>query len=72
MDRVHKVVGDMLRTQDLKQHTFDSIDTWGPILNEVAWAIRSTYHTTSELLQANWSMVEICYSISLISLIGRI
>ena len=47
MERVHQVVGDMLRTQDLKEHTFDSIDPWGPILNEVAWAIRSTYHTTN-------------------------
>ena len=47
VERVHQVVDDMLRTQDLKQHTFDSIDPWGPILNEAAWAICSTYHTTN-------------------------
>ena len=35
----------MLRTQDLKKHTFDSIDPWGPILNEVAYAIHNTHHT---------------------------
>ena len=48
VERVHQVVGDMLRTKDLKEYTFDSINPWGQILNEVAWAIRSTHHTTNK------------------------
>ena len=47
MERVQQVVGDMLRTKDLKEHDFDPINPWGKILNEVAWAIRSTHHTTN-------------------------
>ena len=38
----------MLRTHELKDHTFDEIDPWGPILQDIAWAIRSTYHTTTQ------------------------
>ena len=47
MERVHQVVGDMLRTPNLKEHSFDQIDPLSQILNEVAWAICSTHHTTN-------------------------
>jgi len=36
----------MLRTQNLKKLNFDTDDPWSPILASVAYAIRSTYHTT--------------------------
>ena len=45
MERVHQVVGDMLRTQNLKEHSFDQIDPLGQILNEVAWVIHRSHHT---------------------------
>ena len=36
----------MLRTQDLDHHEFDPGDPWGDMLAEIAWAVRSLYHTT--------------------------
>ena len=36
VERVHQVVEYMLRTHDLKDHTFDEIDPWGPILQNIA------------------------------------
>ena len=48
MQRVHQVVGDMLRTHDLNNHDFDELDPWGSILQEIAWVIRSIHHTTNK------------------------
>ena len=36
----------MLRTHELKDHTFDEIDTWGPIRQDIIWEVSSTYHIT--------------------------
>jgi hypothetical protein len=38
----------MLRVHDLQNYAFDKIDPWGPILQNIAYAIRSIYHTTTE------------------------
>ena len=38
----------MLRTRELKDHTFDEIGPWGSILHAIAWGINSTYHTTTQ------------------------
>ena len=38
----------MIRTHEVKDHTFDEIDPWGTILQDIAWAIWSTYHTTTQ------------------------
>ena len=46
LERLHQVLGDMLRTKNLEQYDFDSVDPWGELLASVAWAIRSTHHTT--------------------------
>ena len=46
IERVHGVINDMLRTHDLDNHDFDPKDPWGDMLAEVAWAIRSLYHST--------------------------
>ena len=46
LERIHAVLGTMLRTQNLKKLNFDIEDPWSPILASVAYAIRSTYHTT--------------------------
>ena len=70
LERVHQVVHDMLRTQDLKEHTFDSIDPLGPILVEVAWTIRSTHHTTHIASPGQLILVEIWLTIPSINQIG--
>ena len=36
----------MLRTQDLDSRQLDDVNPWDDFLSSVAWAIRSTYHTT--------------------------
>ena len=36
----------MLRTKNLQQYDFDALDPWNDILASVAWAIRSTHHST--------------------------
>ena len=46
VERVHGVLNDMIRTQDLDNHEFDPVDPWGDILAELAWAVRSLYHRT--------------------------
>ena len=46
IERVHGVINDMIRTQDLDNHEFDPVDPWGDILAELAWAVRSLYHRT--------------------------
>ena len=45
VERVHQVVGSMLRTQDLKNKVLDHIDPWGEVLASIAWAVRSAYHS---------------------------
>ena len=44
----------MLRTKELQKHTFDMIDPWSEILASVAWAIRSTHHTTLQASPAQF------------------
>ena len=36
----------MIKTKELDQLVFDYIDPWAEILSSVAWAIRSSYHST--------------------------
>ena len=49
VERVHRVVGDMLRAQSLNEYIFDEIDPWGPMLQDVAYDIRTTYCTTTKV-----------------------
>ena len=46
LERIHQVLGNMLRTKDLQTHEFDDLDPWSELLASAAWAIRSTHHTT--------------------------
>jgi len=46
LERVHQVVGNMLRTKELEKRSFTEDDPWGEVLASIAWAIQSTYHTT--------------------------
>ena len=46
LERIHQVVGSMLKTQDLKEKIFDSWKSWSKILASVAYAIMCSYQST--------------------------
>lgn len=46
LERIHQVVGSMLKTKDLVNIEFDELDMWSPILASVAYAIRCSHHST--------------------------
>ena len=46
IERVHQVLGNLLRTLNITNIQLETMDAWRSILSEVAFAIRSTYHTT--------------------------
>jgi len=52
IERVHQVVGNSLRTLEVNKAADDPViaddEPWDNVLSQVAWAIRSTYHTTLE------------------------
>jgi hypothetical protein len=46
VERVHQVVGNIVRTFELQDNYLDEDDPWKGILSATSFAIRSTYHTT--------------------------
>ena len=46
MERVHQVIGNMVRTFELENRCLDEDDPWKGLLAATAFAIRSTFHTT--------------------------
>jgi transposase InsO family protein len=46
VERVHQVIGNMIRTFELEKNYLDEEEPWKGILSATAFAIRSTYHTT--------------------------
>ena len=52
IERVHQVIGDMLRTFELEEMELDENDPCGPFMSAVGFAVRSTYHTTLEAMPA--------------------
>ena len=46
IERVHKVVNDMLRSFDLEDEILEEDNSFDYFLQSTAWAIRCTYHTT--------------------------
>lgn len=46
VERVHQVIGNIIRTFELENNYIDEDDPWKGILSATAFAIRSTYHTT--------------------------
>ncbi len=46
IERVHKVVNEMLRSFDLEKQQLEDTNPFEYFLQSTAWAIRSTYHTT--------------------------
>ena len=46
VERVHQVIGNIIRTFELEKNYLDEEDPWKGILSATAFAVRSTYHTT--------------------------
>ena len=46
IERIHGVLGNAIRAYNLGEMELDPIDPWGSIMANIAWAVRSTYHTT--------------------------
>ena len=46
IDRIHQVLGDLVRTYNLHETYVDTDNPWMGILAEDAFVIRSTYHRT--------------------------
>ena len=46
VERIHQVIGNMVRTFELEENYLDEDDPWKGILSATAFAVRSTYHTT--------------------------
>ena len=45
VERVHQVIGNMIRTFELEENYLDDDDPWKGILSATAFAVRSTLHT---------------------------
>ena len=52
IERVHQVLGNMLRTFELEEEELDKARPFEPFLSSAAYAIRSTYHTTLDATPA--------------------
>jgi transposase InsO family protein len=46
VERIHQVVQNMIKTKELDKFIFDYIDPWAEVLSSVAWAVRTSYHST--------------------------
>ena len=46
VERVHQVIGNIIRTFELENNYLDEDDPWIGILSATAFAVRSTFHTT--------------------------
>ena len=46
VERVHKVILNMLVTKDLDNRVFNYTYPWGETLSSIAWYIRASYHRT--------------------------
>ena len=46
LERIHQVIGSLVRTFDLEERDMDADDPWSGILSAAAFAVRSTFHTT--------------------------
>ena len=52
LERVHKVLANMLRAKNIANLQLNPDEPWTEVLASVAWEIRSTYHTTLEATPA--------------------
>ena len=48
IERIHQTLGNIIRTFELHQDQEVTQDSWVGILSAVMFALRSTYHTTTQ------------------------
>ncbi len=48
VERVHQTIGNMIRTFELHERDIDEDDPWSGVLAAVMYAVRATYHTTTQ------------------------
>ena len=53
VERIHQVLGNLLRTYKLQETYADEADPWMGILAASAFALRSTYHSINLKVQAS-------------------
>jgi hypothetical protein len=46
VERVHQIIGNIIRTFELESNYLDEEDPWKGILSATAFAVQSTFHTT--------------------------
>jgi hypothetical protein len=46
VERVHQVIGNIIRTFELQDNYLDETNPWKRILSATAFAVGATYHTT--------------------------
>ena len=46
VERVHQVIGNIIRTFELESNYLDEDDPWKGVLSATAFAVRSTFHTS--------------------------
>ena len=46
LERIHQVVGSMLKIKDLANVKFDVVDPWSEILSYMAHSVLCSYHRT--------------------------
>jgi len=52
VERIHKVLKNMLLTKNLKEQELDYIDPFGEILASIAWAVRASYNSATNATPA--------------------
>ena len=58
VERVHQVVGNIVRTFELQDNYLDEDDPWKGILSLISFVIRSTYHTTLQKTPGQLGLAE--------------
>ena len=58
VERVHQVIGNIIRMFELQDNYLDEDDPWKGILSATAFAVHATYHTTLQNLPVNLSWAE--------------
>ena len=58
VERIHQVIGNIIRTFELENNYLDEENPWKGILSATAFAVRSTFHTLSKAHQDNLCLEE--------------
>ena len=74
IERVHQVLGNLIRTCDINNSKIDLDDPWSGILAAAMFAVHTTYHTTTQTtpsplvfgrdailntkFEANWQLIK--------------